>query len=103
MRIVVELDGPDDVRAFMEIVGWTARLDRIEEIVGLTQQQIDAYAQRVDAAVTGIRADIQALKDANPDVDVTALESKLTALEGLDAENPEATPVTDLDPNAPQG
>jgi hypothetical protein len=74
----------------------TAALTRIDERINvmamLTQAQIDALTARLDAATAGIRADIQAIKDAHPDVDVTALEARVAGLEGLDAENPEATP-----------
>lgn len=75
-------------------------LARLEAAMAVTQDQVDALTARVDAAtqaietgVTDIRADIQAIKDAHPDVDVTALEASVAGLEALDAENPEAPPA----------
>lgn len=63
-------------------------LDRILEVVVATQAQVDALVRRVDTAVTNIRADIQAIKDAHPEIDLSRLESSVGGLEGLDAENP---------------
>lgn len=72
-----------------------------------TQADINALNDRLSAAsdsfttgLQGVRDDIQALKDANPGVDTTALEASVArveagaaALSQLDAENPTATPV----------
>ena len=63
-------------------------LNRLERILMATQADIDALTSRITAAAADIRADIQALKDANPDLDLSALESKVAGLEGLAAENP---------------
>ncbi|MFG2001699.1 hypothetical protein ACGFNU_21365 [Spirillospora sp. NPDC048911] len=55
------------------------------------QADLDAIVARIDTALTGIRQDIQDLKDqAPPELDFSALEAKVAALEGLDAENPAA-------------
>jgi hypothetical protein len=85
-----------------------ARIAALDERVTMAQaehqDQINALSTRLDAVAGGLRSDIDELKAAvarGETLDFTPVEAKLTALEGLDAENPEATPVTDLDPNAP--
>jgi hypothetical protein len=85
-----------------------ARIAALDERVTMAQAEnqgkIDAVSTRLDAVSTGLRADIDELKAAvarGETLDFSTVEAKLTALEGLDLENPEATPVTDLDPNAP--
>lgn len=70
-----------------------APLTRLEAAMAVTQQQVDAIVARIDQATSDIRADIQAIKDAHPDVDVSNLEASVAALEGLDAENPETPPA----------
>ena len=67
-------------------------LHRMEDTLMATQADIDALTTRITGAAADIRADIQALKDANPDLDLSALESKVAGLEGLAAENPPSTP-----------
>lgn len=57
-----------------------------------TQEQVNAVVARIDTALAGIRADIETIKAAHPDIDLSALESKVSDLEGLDAENPPPTP-----------
>ncbi|GAA3416363.1 hypothetical protein [Streptosporangium vulgare] len=42
--------------------------------------------------MAGIRQDIADIKAANPEVDFSALEAKVGALEGLDAEYPAVPP-----------
>jgi len=73
---------------------WVLReiLRKVEQIMATQQEQLDAIVSRIDAATAGIRQDIADLKAANPGVDFTALEERVTGLEGLDAENPEAAP-----------
>jgi hypothetical protein len=95
----------------------TGRLTRMENVLMATQAQVDALTTRVTAVgdavttgVAGIRSDLDAIRAANPDVDLSALEGSVTALEAstagvtdLDAEFPVATPVEDpapVDPNA---
>jgi hypothetical protein len=46
----------------------------------------------LDAATAAIRQDIEAIKAAHPEIDLSALEGKVAALEGLDAENPPPAP-----------
>jgi hypothetical protein len=77
-----------------------AKLDSIYDLsAGLkewtvtNQEKINAIAAAIDAGVTGIRADIDALKaqrDAGEVLDFTTLEAKVAALQALDAENPPA-------------
>lgn len=89
-RIVIETIEPDQFDELRDQVA--TLLERLEEMATVTQAQLDALTARIDAAVAGLRADIQAIKDAHPDVDITALESSLSNLEGLDAENPPPEP-----------
>jgi chromosome segregation ATPase len=70
-----------------------APLARLEAAMAVTQAQLDALTTRIDQATADIRADIQAIKDAHPDVDVSRLEATVASLEGLDAENPDAPPA----------
>ena len=67
-------------------------LTRLEGLLMATQAQIDALATRINAAVADIRADIETIRAANPDVDLSALEAKVASLEGLAGENPPPTP-----------
>ncbi|KAB2347339.1 hypothetical protein [Actinomadura rudentiformis] len=57
-----------------------------------TQEQVDAIAARIESAVSGLRADIEALKAAHPELDLSGLEGRVADLEGLDAENPAPVP-----------
>jgi len=84
-----------------------ALLERLAQQMAATQADIDALTTRIDTsttaittAVAGIRADIDALKGTNPDLDLTALSAKVDALEAaaggtteLDAENPVPEPI----------
>ena len=63
------------------------KLDEME-IKMATQDQVNALAARIEASIAGIRQDLDELKAANPDLDLSALEAKVADLEGLDAENP---------------
>lgn len=56
------------------------------------QEQLNALAARIAASTTAIRQDIADLKAANPALDLTALETSVGGLEGLDAENPVPSP-----------
>lgn len=81
-----------------------AQLNRIEKRLMATQDQVDALKATVDqlggdlaTAVSGIQSDLDALKKANPAVDISALEASVatlsTAVQGaqaVDAENPPA-------------
>jgi hypothetical protein len=72
----------------------SAHLHRLESLIMANQDQINAFGDRLEAATTGIRSDIEDLKrqiaDGTPaeQLDFTALESRVAGLEGLDAENP---------------
>lgn len=82
------------------------RLDTITERIKhmASQADIDALTEQVNSlggtlttAVAGIQSDLDALKAANPAVDVSALQASVSALSGvvdsataLDAENPSA-------------
>ena len=57
-----------------------------------TQEQLNALVARIDGSVAGIRLDIEQIKAAHPEIDLSALEERVAGLEGLDAENPEAVP-----------
>ena len=57
-----------------------------------TQADVDALVTRLNQATADIRQDIADLKAANPDLDLSALEAKVDALEGLALENPPSTP-----------
>lgn len=63
---------------------------KVDLIMTAQQDALDALVARIDAATMGIRQDIADLKAANPGVDFSALEEKVSGLEGLDAENPPA-------------
>lgn len=64
----------------------TAKVDQIMA----KQADIDAIATRIETAVANIRADIQAIKDAHPALDLSKLEASVGMLDGLDGENPPA-------------
>lgn len=68
-----------------------ARLDYLEGIMA-TQEQIDALAERIGTATADIRADIAQIKADHPEVDTSALESRVAGLEGLAGENPSTQP-----------
>lgn len=70
-------------------------LNQLKEITMTNQEKIDAITAALDAAATGLRADIDALKAqvlAGQTLDFTSLDAKVAALAALDAENPPATP-----------
>ena len=67
-------------------------LARLERILMATQADVDALVTRLNQATADIRQDIADLKAANPELDLSALESKVDALEGLALENPPSTP-----------
>ena len=80
-----------------------AHLETLMAIAQTTQQKIDAIGAALDAAATGLAADIQTLKDqlngANngmTEADVNAalapLEARAQALADLDAQNPPTEP-----------
>jgi TATA-binding protein-associated factor Taf7 len=54
------------------------------------QDKANELTERLGKVTEGIRRDIEAIKAANPAVDFTALEERVSGLEGLDAENPDA-------------
>lgn len=68
-------------------------LHRKADHIMATQQDIDAFVSRIDTAISGIRADIEQIKAAHPELDLSGLESRVADLEGLDAENPAADPT----------
>ncbi|MFB9681199.1 hypothetical protein [Streptosporangium vulgare] len=79
-----------------------SRLNRkVDKIMG-KQADLDAIVVRIDNAVAGIRQDIADIKAANPEVDFSALEAKVGALEGLDAEYPAVPPQEPETPVEPQ-
>ncbi len=94
--------GHTDVVLVIDLDPIHRQLDRIEKaqsqltrkvnlIMG-KQQDLDAIVTRIDTAVAGIRQDIADLKAANPEVDFSALEQRVSGLEALDAENPAPAP-----------
>lgn len=68
------------------------RLADLKEAAMATQADVDALTRRISDGVTNIRADIQAIKEANPDLDLSALERSVDGLDTLAAENPEPPP-----------
>lgn len=79
-----------------------ATQDELNQLSG----RVDAVKGAVDAGVSGIRSDLEALKAEHPEVDLTALTASVAALEtsvqgvtDLDAENPAAeVPAEPVDP-----
>jgi hypothetical protein len=71
------------------------KLRRMEVMTMATQAALDALVARIDTAVAGIRADIEALKAREPELDLSSLEARVAGLEGLDAEYPEAPETPD--------
>jgi len=65
-------------------------LNRKADRIMATQADLDALVSRIDSAVAGIRTDIEQIKAAHPDIDLSGLEQRVASLEGLDAENPQA-------------
>lgn len=72
----------------------TRHMANQDDITRLTAA-VTASTEKVTTATTAIRQDIADLKDANPGLDVTALEASVSelgtavgGLETLDAENP---------------
>lgn len=102
---------------------------RLEAAMAVTQEQVDALTASVQEASTrigegvnrantsldAVRADMQAVKDAHPDVDLSSLESSVGNLSDavaplstladnlaeLDSENPELPPAEPTDPTSP--
>lgn len=83
-----------------------AILERLTAMAGDTQDRLDqltatlnGVADRLTTGLDGVRGDLQALKDANPAVDFTALDASVARLSGeadalsaLDTETPAADP-----------
>lgn len=90
---------------FTELAGRVAAADeRITMVAAEHQAKIDALGQRLDSVSGGLRADIDALKAAvaaGETLDFTNLDNRVGLLEGLDAENPDATPVVPATEPAP--
>jgi hypothetical protein len=86
------MPGPYVVPVTPETALILERLDHLEGILMATQAQIDAIAARLTQATADIRADIEALKAANPELDLSSLEGKVANLEGLAQENPPSMP-----------
>lgn len=79
------------LRPLREALGLLREINRKADNIMTNQEQLNALGQRLEAATTGIRDDIQVLKDAaaaGEPLDFSPLEQRVTALEGLDAENP---------------
>lgn len=88
----------------MTLTVWDARyqvgcdIHHIQRMIMTLQEKVDAITTAIDTATTGIKADIQTLKDTianGQTADFTALDAKVAALAALNAENPAPpTPVT---------
>jgi len=105
VNIVVPIDAPELRTLTVQLANVSAHLGDITERLNrmATQEQVDALAaavtdavDKITAALAGIRADIDALKQ-QANVDVAPLEAKVAqaaaaaqALADLDAENPPA-------------
>jgi hypothetical protein len=86
MNLVITVDSP-------ELTDIQQKLERLIEMAQLTQAQIDALTTAISTATTNIRADIDDLKSRiPPDVDTSALDASVAALEALDVENPPPVP-----------
>lgn len=112
VRHVIAFEQPSDSATRQLLHEILSRISALEAqgqelmaIAQTTQQKIDAIAAALDAAATGLAADIQALKDqlnaANngmTEADVNAalapLEARAQALADLDAQNPPPAPPT---------
>lgn len=66
--------------------GLLEEIDEKADRIMTKQEDFDKKMERLDAAIAGIRQDVDDLKAQG--VDVSALDEKLTKLEDLDAENP---------------
>ncbi len=63
-----------------------------------TQADLDALVSQVNTATADITSEIEALKNANPSLDLSGLETAVQGLQNLDTSNaPAPAPV---DPNA---
>lgn len=107
MKIILECADQADLAEIM------AKLEIIEGKLAVmaTQEQIDALVAQVDqlgsdlnTAVQGIQGDLDALKAANPGVDITALQASVgnlanvvAAAQAVDAENPAPAPAAPAD------
>lgn len=107
MKISLPVEAPELDAIIVQLAAITARLATIDERTRLmaTQEQVDAIAGNITAAVTainsaigGIRQDIADLK-AQANVDTSALEARVAevtaaaqSLSDLDTENPPTPP-----------
>lgn len=66
----------------------TEILERLITVATLTQEQIDNLSTAINTAVTNIRQDIADLKAQIPNLDTSALDASVAALQALDLENP---------------
>lgn len=67
-------------------------LTRKADTIMATQDQLNTYVARLNAAVTDIAGDLTRLKAdlaAHTDIDLSALDTAITQLEGVAAETPE--------------
>lgn len=78
MHIRIPIDAPE----------LTEILERIMDMAALTQAQLDDLTAAINTAVTNIRQDIADLKAQIPDLDTSALDASVAALQALDVENP---------------
>lgn len=78
MRIVVPIESPE----------LTEILERLRAMATLTQAQLDNLTAAISTATANIRQDIADLKAQMPNLDTTALDASVAALQALDVENP---------------
>lgn len=96
MKIEIPIDAPElpAMQAQLSLVqaqlaDLRTQMERLISMAQLTQDQINALATAISTAVANIRSDIEALKaQIPPDVDTSALDASVSALEALDVENP---------------
>lgn len=64
------------------IVATQADVDALTAAVGDLESQVTADETQLGTAVAGIQAEIDALKNANPALDLTGLQAKVTEAQG---------------------
>lgn len=63
-------------------------LERLKTMATLTQAQLDNLSTAISTATANIRQDIADLRAQVPNLDTSALDASVAALQALDLENP---------------
>jgi uncharacterized coiled-coil protein SlyX len=92
MKISIPVEAPELDTIIVQLATLTARLidldGRTAHMATLTQEQLDNLTTAITTAVANIRQDIADLRALVPNLDTSALDASVAALEALDAENP---------------